>query len=553
MSNKEKDLSEYIDSLNAEKKPKAHENMTDSPELEELMDTVRMLKSLKEADVPSSDYGKKISKEITKKMKDKNNSKRPKRNWYIGVASVAAAVILMFVLNLTFARNNIVYAMEQAFQGVKAYHGTLEIAVTNEAGVETSQAKREVWANQDGNYYVGEIEGSQKGLITVNNGDKKWQIRPDSKQLYIFSSFPDPYRFTFELGKEIENVKSAIKTKSIGEDIVSGRKTIILEVSPQGGNPYKLWIDKETKLPLKKQSAMQNALQYTITYRNIEFVDTIPPELIAYDLPAGFEEINTNTEQLVNNVDEATEAVEFALKVPEGIPAGYTINHITVELEKKISKIYYTDIVKQSSVVVLQGKAVRELKPASTAVLGKVGNNIAEIQSPVVGDSGILSGGGIYAGITNLSSIRWQKDGFEYAVVGDASMEDISLFVKGIGTGSVQIPSVVGKPSANPQASVPVDLEVEENEQKAVDAGHSPWKLDPTFVAQVFVSLQISPEGIVGEYPVHYEDFEVVENTGTVAILELSSDKTPISKVYLKKLIRQDNAGIWTVVGYDRN
>lgn len=553
MSNKEKDLSEYIDSLNAEKKPKAHENMTDSPELEELMDTVRMLKSLKEADVPSSDYGNKISKEITKKMKDKNNSKRPKRNWYIGVASVAAAVILMFVLNLTFARNNIVYAMEQAFQGVKAYHGTLEIAVTNEAGVETSQAKREVWANQDGNYYVGEIEGSQKGLITVNNGDKKWQIRPDSKQLYIFSSFPDAYRFTFELGKEIENVKSAIKTKSIGEDIVSGRKAIILEVSPQGGIPYKLWIDKETKLPLKKQSAMQNALQYTITYRNIEFVDTIPPELIAYDLPAGFVEINTNTEQLVNSMDEAVEAVGFSIKIPEGLPKGYAMSHITVELEKKISKIYYTDIVKQSRVVVLQGKAVRELKPASTAVLGKVGNNIAEIQSPVVGDSGILSGGGIYAGITNLSSIRWQKDGFEYAVVGDASMEDISLFVKGIGKGSVQIPSVEGKPSANPQASVPVDLEVEENEQKAVDAGHSPWKLDPTFVAQVFVSLQISPEGIVGEYPVHYEDFKVVENTGTVAILELSSDKTPISKVYLKKLIRQDNAGIWTVVGYDRN
>jgi outer membrane lipoprotein-sorting protein len=552
MSNKEKDLSKYIDSLNAEKKPKAHENMTDSPELEELMDTVRMIKSLREVDVPGSNYDKKISKEIAEKMKGENN-KRPKRNWYMGAASVAAAVILIFVLNLTFGRNNIVYAMEQAFQGVKAYHGTLEIAVTNEAGKETSQAKREVYANKEGNYYVGEIEGSQKGLITVNNGEKKWQIRPDSKQLYIFSSFPDPYRFTFELGKEIENVKNAIKTKSIGEDIVSGRKTIILEVSPQGGNPYKLWIDKETKLPLKKQSAMQNALQYTITYMNIEFVDTIPAELIAYDLPTGFEEINTNTEQLVNSIEEAIEAVGFSIKIPEGLPAGYAMDHITVELEKKISKIYYTDKVKQSRVVVLQGKAVSEFKPASTAVLGKVGNNIAEIQSPVAGDLGILSGGGTYAGITNLSSVRWQEDGFEYAVVGAASMEDMSLFVKGIGKSSVKIPPVDDKSSTKPEVAVQVDLEAEENEQKSVDAGHTPWKLDPAFVAQVFVSLQISPEGIVGEYPVQYEDFKVVENTGAVTTIELSSDKTPINKVHLKKLIRQDNAGIWTVVGYDRN
>jgi outer membrane lipoprotein-sorting protein len=555
MSNKEKDLSEYIDSLNAEKRPKAHENMTDSPELEELMDTIRMLKILKAADVPSPDYGKKISKEITRKMKNENNIKRSRGRWYMGAVSIAAAVILIFILNLTFARNNIVYAMEQAFQEVKAYHGTLEIAVTNEAGEETSQAKREVWANQDGNYYVGEIEGSQKGLITVNNGEKKWQIRPDSKQLYIFSSFPDPYRFTFELGKEIENVKNAIKTKSIGEDIVSGRKTIILEVSPQGGNPYKLWIDKETKLPLKKQSAMQNALQYTITYSNIDFMDTIPAELIAYNLPAGFEEINTNKEQLVNNIEEAIEAVGFSIKMPEGITSGYAMDYITVEPQMKVVKIYYIDTVKQSRVVVLQGKATSEFKPVSTAVLGKINNGIVEIQSPIEGNSGILAGGAVSVGVTNISSIRWQENGFEYAVVGDVKIEDLGLFVKGIGTGSVQIPSEEGKPSAKPQVSVSVsvDLEVEENEQKAVDAGHSPWKLDPTFVAQVFASLQISPEGIVGEYPVQYEDFKVVENTGAVAIIELSSNKTPISKVYLKKLIRQDSAGIWTVVGYDRN
>jgi hypothetical protein len=94
-------------------------------------------------------------------------------------------------------------------------------------------------------------------------------------------------------------------------------------------------------------------------------------------------------------------------------------------------------------------------------------------------------------------------------------------------------------------------LEIEENEQMSVDAGHSPWKLDPTYVAQVFVSLKISPEGIQGDYPVQYEDINLVKNDGVNAVLELSKDTTIVRRVYLKRLIRQDNTEIWTVVGYD--
>ena len=550
MSNIENDLSKYIDTLNEENKPKEHQSDIDSPELEELMNTVRLVKSLKEPALPASDYPQKVARAVAGKLPRITEVKKPKRAWFVGLSTVAAAVVMIFILNLTFGKNNIVYAMEQAFQGVKAYHGVIEIIETNGEGKETAQAKREVWASKEGQYYIEELEGSQKGLITVNNGAQKWQLRPDSKQAYIFSAFPDPYRFTFELGNEVEDVKNAIDTKSIGEDIVSGRAAIILEVSPKGGAPYKLWIDKETKLPLKKQGAMQNALQYTVTYSNIEFIDTIPSALMAYELPASFEEVNVNTEQLVNNIEEAEETVGFELKMPKGL-AEYIMEGITVETDKKIVKIYYSDKNKQNNVVVLQGKAAGEFKPASTAILGKVGNNIAEIQSPVAGDSGIFTGGGAYAGITNLSSIRWQEKGFEYAVVGDAAIEDMGMIIKGIVNGNVQIPSIDDKSSIKPKVEVAVDLEIEENEQKSVDAGHTPWKLDPAFVAQVFVSLQISPEGIQGEYPVQYEDFKVEQNTGSEAILEVKDDKTPISKVYLKKLIRQDNTGVWTVVGYD--
>jgi hypothetical protein len=98
---------------------------------------------------------------------------------------------------------------------------------------------------------------------------------------------------------------------------------------------------------------------------------------------------------------------------------------------------------------------------------------------------------------------------------------------------------------------VPVDLEIEKNDQKSVDAGHSPWRLDPVFVSQVFVSLKLSPQGIIGDYPIKTEELKLTQKNDVEAIVEVNGSKTPIKKVYLKRLVRQDATGIWTVVGYD--
>lgn len=552
MDNNERKLSDYIDKLNAEQKPKEHEGPTDSPELEKLYDTVRLARSLKEPAMPEADYPKRLACNVRSQLTRKNPAKNRRRIWLTGMAGVAAILVMAIMINfiLPLGGTNIVYAMEEAFRDVKAYHGLLEIVQTNAEGDQTTQAKLEVWADKEGHYYIKGLEGSQKGLITVNNGREKWQIRPDQREVHIFPAFPDAYRFTFELGKEIDKVKNALSTKVVGEDTVAGRQSSIVEVSPQGGAPYRIWIDKETKLPLQKQYEMQNALQYTITYTEIEFSNVIPAELTAYNVPDGFKEINANPEQLVNNMEEAREAVGFVPKVPESIPAGYTQDSIAIVPGAKLVKLYYAADGKDAKTIVIQGESAGEFKPAAAAVLGKVDNSTAEIQSPMYEDLGILGSGGLYAGMTDISSIRWQQDGFEHAVVGSASLEELVLFTKGLANGSFEMPPLDEQPS-KPQVEVPVDLEVEGNEQKGVDAGHSPWRLDPAFVAQVFVSLEMSPGGITSEYPIKYEDFKVTENNGKDAIVEASGDKTPIKRVYLKRLIRQDATGIWTVVGYD--
>ena len=102
-----------------------------------------------------------------------------------------------------------------------------------------------------------------------------------------------------------------------------------------------------------------------------------------------------------------------------------------------------------------------------------------------------------------------------------------------------------------PQIKIPINLEIEKEAQKSVEEGHSPWKLDPVFVAQVFVSLQVSPEGITGDYPIKDKELKIILSSGVETIVEVNSNKTNIKKVYLKRLIKKDSTGIWTVVGYD--
>lgn len=106
------------------------------------------------------------------------------------------------------------------------------------------------------------------------------------------------------------------------------------------------------------------------------------------------------------------------------------------------------------------------------------------------------------------------------------------------------------EPTIEPQIKIPVDLDVIKNDQEQVDEGHSPWQLDPLQVTMTFISLEIYPEGINGDFPVQSDELEIIAE-GSQAMVEVNSDKTGIIKVYLEQLVKQDEIGIWTVIGYD--
>lgn len=556
MKNKEikkdvKAVSEYIDAL-AENKS-VRKGGSPSHREDRLMRTARLIHDAYTPAMPEPDYHKRLAANIRSRLL--HGRKAPGKRRFapiaaIGTAAVLTAVLLLVILPLTGI--NPVSAMERAYERVKAYHGILEVTETNALGESMSQARLEVWADTDGRYHVSWLDGRHKGLVTVNNGRRKWQIQPETMLVQLFTAFPDPNRFTFELGREVELAKAALEVSETGTEILGGRPAVIYEITPQGGSPYRIWVDRETNLPLQKQSSFQNALQYRMAYTEIEFHDEIPPELLVYTLPAGYREIYSNPVQILESAVDLRDTAGFDPSLPGKIPDGYRLDYMGFIPGSKTIQSVYVSNDESKRVIILQGRAAGEFRPASTAVLGTVGSAKAELQSPVFEDTGILPGGGPYAGITGISSIRWQDGGYEYAVVGDASIDDLELFVYGVAGSPAEFPEAGSETPFKPEIVVPVDMEIERNEQESVDAGHSPWRLDPLFVSQVFVSLEMFPGGITGDYPVDYEDLKLVWSDGIKAVVEVEADSSPVRRVYLERLVRQDPTGIWTVIGYDR-
>ncbi|MGN6712546.1 hypothetical protein [Anaerocolumna jejuensis] len=578
---KDKLVSEYIDKLNQEQVP--DKGLWAEEEVKELTDVIRALKNLDEPVCPKEGFEKQLSdtrwrayheagdKNIDndtqqsrlssgdiKGMKNKKKSGK-KHNIapaFWGVAAAAAVFLGVFYLKDSLLPvDNPVYAMEQSYEKANAYHGIITVTSINGEGRRSAQAVREVWADKEGRYYVKELQGMEEGLITANNNKEKWQKKKEVNYISLSPSFPDNYSFTFEIGKEIKDIKEAEEVKEAEKVIIGGRQAVLYKVTPKGGDSYRLWIDKKTGVPLKKLTAAVNGIAYEIRYADIDYTDGIPEEYLSYGDLTGYVVNRNDSWQLCATLEEAENLSGFSSKLPDISDTSYSLIEIAANTGEKAIKLYYGHDGQDNKVAVVE-KAALAKEETGRAVTGSIGSMKAEIITDAVaaGSVAVAEAGSIAAESlgqqTDITSVRWQQKGREYQVMGNGSMDEINVFIKAL-TGSK---AVLAKTKENtPQIKVDYDIKTEEETQKSVDAGHQPWRLDPAFVAQVFTSLLIYPEGITGDYPIPYEDFKIIKNSGSSVEIQVDNKKSPASKVYLKQLVRQDSTGIWTAVGYDKN
>ena len=519
MNNTESRLSDYIDAMNEEHEPEKHQT-ADTPELEKLLATARMVRTLREPALPDPGYPHRLAKAVAAGLqqpvepntkpgsrKYKRLAGRSWRQWVLPPAAALIAGLLLFAVLTSWTglfKQDVVYAMGKAVAQLSSYHGVLETRTKNAAGEEWMFRRVELWSEGD-KYAVRQNEGT----LTINNGERKWQVRPEGKEVALLPLVPDPIRNGFDLRDEAK-LAQQYPHAVVGSEMIAGRRTTKLEISPPGGLAYYLWIDEETNLPIQLQTAMQNALQTTFTFISFEPNTRIDPEIFAYQPPQGYQVVEKDPGQLVAAVEEAAAISRLTPLLPKEAPA-------------RIFAFNNSIVLDYGDTTITENAARGAFEPAANSALGTAAGGPLEIW----GDR-----------------LRWRQEGIEIQVEGSRRVELARQIAA-----DLTLPDTGKNLVNNAQVKVPVDMEIARADQQQVDGGHSPWQLDPLNVSLTFVNLKVSPEGIVGEPKIPASSFKLAANNGVEAMVEVAGG--PVKQVYLKRLVRQDETGIWSVVGYD--
>ncbi len=495
MDENEKKLSNYIDAFNAEQEPEKHYGPADTPELEKILTAARLVRTLKEPVLPDANFPKRLAQGVA--------NSRSHRRWTIPLIAALAACLCLFVFFDIFT-NDVVYAMEKAVAKLDNYYGVLEVRANNAAGDEWMVRRVELWFEGE-KYAVKQDDGT----LTVNNGELKWQVRPQSKEVAILSLLPDPTGSGFDLRDKAKQAKQYLH-KAVGTDMIAGRESIKLEISPPGGLPYYLWVDQETNLPIQMQTAMQNALQTTYTFVMFKPNIKTQEDIFVYQPPKGYKVVENDPGQLVATIDEAVSISGIKPLLPKEAPL-------------RILAFQDRIVLDYGETTIVETGARGSFDPAPESALGTVAEGPLEVLR---------------------ERLRWRQDGLEIQVGGPRRVDLAQQIAS-----ELTLPNNDGGLAELAQFKVPVDLEIVKANQQQVDRGSSPWQLDPKQVALTFVNLKVSPEGIIGEPKIQAESFKLTVNNGIESVVEVADG--PIKKVYLKRLVRQDDTGIWTVMGYD--
>lgn len=142
----------------------------------------------------------------------------------VRLAAIAAGVILVLALTMGkgFFNGDVVYAMEKAVLQLSSYQGTLEMSTENLAGEKWMVREAEIWSEGE-KYALRQNDGT----LTVNNGEKKWQARPDDQEIVLLPLVPDYTKRGFDLQDEARRARQ-YPHAIVGQETIAGREAIML-------------------------------------------------------------------------------------------------------------------------------------------------------------------------------------------------------------------------------------------------------------------------------------------------------------------------------------
>jgi len=198
-----------------------------------------------------------------------------------------------------------------------SHTGTLNTAVF--LGEETSTSTVEI-RQKDGKMRMDYKSGISSGSSIIDDGKKVMRIDNKNRMVDIRSAIPSA-------DDNISLLLSNYEVRLKGTEKVANRQTVILQLLPKRkGNPAKkLWIDKLTFMPLRREHYNSDGVLTTLTFykqinylANIKDSDFLPPK--------GWRIIKRPEMMQKLSKEQISEIVEFDILEPKYMPEGYVLD-----------------------------------------------------------------------------------------------------------------------------------------------------------------------------------------------------------------------------------
>jgi outer membrane lipoprotein-sorting protein len=184
-----------------------------------------------------------------------------------------------------FSGNNIIYAMDRAYEGIVAYSGNIEIRYEDNAGSVSSLEKIEVKYKKPGSYKTV-IEKNNSLVTKISDGEKLYVINSDEVTVKYLGSDEEVWKYL--LGESIEKFKKAASFKQVGDDIIKGKEAFVYEFSFSDDKTLnRIWIDKTLNLPVKQELNMPDGTKIISQLMNLDVNSNLDESIFKYEIKEG--------------------------------------------------------------------------------------------------------------------------------------------------------------------------------------------------------------------------------------------------------------------------
>ncbi len=280
-------LSDFIDDLNKERKPRAYHTSQVDEETEKLFETVRAVRRTqstredeerKENSLPAAGGGR-----AGDRSQQKGKSSLAWR--FKKSALVAAAALIIFaaflgVMDMEFLpRQNIVHAVVRAYEDLESYAGTAEIRSKSNGEVDYQETIEITYQKPWKYRAVHQFDGRE--VKNISDGERLVSIYPHD--ITVDNVFPEKELWRYHIGNQVWELKGAEEVRELGEETLLDRQALVLEYR-YTDYYHRMWIDKETNLPLRKELIHHDGTStLVVEFKEIEINPQVDPELFLHE------------------------------------------------------------------------------------------------------------------------------------------------------------------------------------------------------------------------------------------------------------------------------